>query len=46
MYEMGQTMEEVNEGWIDNKNRPKVLNSKEKILKVQLYEIVVVMCMH
>jgi hypothetical protein len=43
-------MEETNEGWIEviitNKNGPKELDLKEKILRVQLGEIVVMMCVH
>jgi hypothetical protein len=47
---MGQTMEEVNEGWVEvtiiNKNGPKELNSKTKLLKAQLGEIMVIMHTH
>jgi hypothetical protein len=49
MYKMGQTMEEVSEDWVEvmttNRNGPKGLNLKEKILRVQLGKSVVV-CMH
>jgi len=50
MYEMGQTMEEVSEGWIEvmatNGNKSKDLNSEKKLLRVQSSKIVVVMCAH
>ncbi len=50
MYEMGQTMEDINEGWIEmmvtNGNEPKELNLKEKLLNAQLDEIMVVMRTH
>jgi hypothetical protein len=50
MYVMGWTMEEVSEGWVEmtttNENGPKELNLKEKLLRVQLSEIVVMMRAH
>ncbi len=43
-------MEEASEGWLEvtitNENGPKELDLKEKIPKVQLGEIVVMMCVH
>jgi hypothetical protein len=43
-------MEKVNEGWIEvmttNENGSTKLNLKEKFLKVQLNEIMIVMHMH
>jgi NifB/MoaA-like Fe-S oxidoreductase len=50
MYEMGRTMEQVSDSWIEvtttNGNGPKELNLKEKLLKAQLGKIVVVMHAH
>jgi len=47
---MVQTMEKVHEGWVEvmttNKNGPKELNSKTKLLKAESCEIVVVMHTH
>jgi len=50
MYEKGQTMEEISEGWVEvmttNENGPKELNFFKKLLKAQLDEIVVLMHVH
>ncbi len=47
---MEQAMEEINEGWIEvmttNENKPKELNLKKKLLKVQSDKIRVVMGTH